>query len=204
MALIDLKVRDLIAALRSSAPTPGGGSASALAGAAGAALLAMVAGLGRPATADRDDLERLSAAGARARELSDVLLALVDRDATAYEVVMAAYRLPKATDAEKQIRSERIQEGLDGAIASPLDIMRFCSEAAEHATVIASFGNPNAASDVRVGVELLGAAFRGGKANVEINLPHLKDAMRADAIRGEVLRLTQSFESEVEAVQARL
>jgi formiminotetrahydrofolate cyclodeaminase len=204
MAITDLKLRELIAAIRSPEPTPGGGSASALAGALGAALLAMVAGLGRPATTDRDDLERLSAAGKRAGELSDELLALVDRDATAYESVMAAYKLPKSTDAEKHSRSERIQEALDGAIAPPLDIMRLCTEAAEHATVIASFGNPNAASDVRVGVELLTAALRGGRANVDINLQSLKSDARVNAIRGEVLRLTQSFESEVEAVQVRL
>jgi formiminotetrahydrofolate cyclodeaminase len=117
---------------------------------------------------------------------------------------MAAYKLPKATEAEKRSRSERVQEALEGAIAAPLDIMRLCTQTAEHATVIASFGNPNAASDVRVAVELLTAGLRGGKANVEINLQSLKNGTRAETIRAEMLRLTQSFESDVEAVQARL
>jgi formiminotetrahydrofolate cyclodeaminase len=204
MALTELTVRELIAAIRAPEPTPGGGSASALAGALGAALLAMVAGLGRPSTADRDDLERLASAGKRVTELSDEMLWLVDRDAASYETVMAAYKLPKATEAEKRSRSERIQEALEGAIAAPLDIMRLCTQTAEHATVIASFGNPNAASDVRVAVELLTAGLRGGKANVEINLQSLKNGTRAETIRAEMLRLTQSFESDVEAVQARL
>ena len=204
MSLIERSVRDLIAAFRSSDPTPGGGSAAALAGALGAALLAMVASLGRPATTEKDDLERLAIAGRREAELSDELASLVDRDAEAYDAVMATYKLPKASDDEKKRRSERIQQALDRAIASPLDVMRLCTEAAEHATVIASFGNPNAASDVRVAVELLTAGMRGARANVEINLESLKDAARADEIRGEAARLAQKLEAEVDAAQARL
>lgn len=204
MSLIERSVRDLIAAFRSSDPTPGGGSAAALAGALGAALLAMVASLGRPATTEKDDLERLAIAGRREAELSDELASLVDRDAEAYDVVMATYKLPRASDDEKRRRSERIQQALEGAIASPLDVMRLCTEAAEHATVIASFGNPNAASDVRVAVELLTAGMRGARANVEINLESLKDAARADEIRGEASRLAQKLEAEVDAAQARL
>ena len=204
MGLTERSVRDLIAAFRSSDPTPGGGSASALAGALGAALLAMVASLGRPAATEKEDLERLAIAGKREAELSDELASLVDRDAEAYDVVMAAYKLPKGSDDEKTRRAERIQHALEGAIASPLDVMRLCTEAAEHATVIASFGNPNAASDVRVAVELLTAGLRGARANVDINLEGLKDAARAGEIRGEASRLAQKLEAEVEAAQARL
>jgi formiminotetrahydrofolate cyclodeaminase len=112
--------------------------------------------------------------------------------------------LPKVTADEKQARSDRIQQALEGAIATPLDVMRLCTEAAEQATVIASFGNPNAASDVRVAVELLRAGSRGAQANVEINLESLKDATRVDAIRAQASRLRQALESEVEAAQARL
>ena len=202
--LTERTVRELIAAFRSSDPTPGGGSAAALAGAMGAALLAMVAGLGRPATTEKDDLERLAVAARREAVLSDDLASLVDRDAAAYDGVMSAYKLPKGTDEEKRRRSEQIQQALEGAIASPLEVMRLCTEAAEHANVIASFGNPNAASDVRVAVEMLAAGLRGARANVDINLESLKDAQRADAIRAEVSRLTQQLEADVKAAQARL
>ena len=204
MTLTERSVRDLIAAFRSSEPTPGGGSASALAGSIGAALLAMVASLGRPATTDETDLERLAVAGRREAELSDELASLVDRDAEAYDIVMSAYKLPKSTDDEKKRRSERIQQALEGAIATPLDVMRLCAEAADHATVIASFGNPNAASDVRVAVEMLSAGLRGARANVEINLESLKDAARVEAIRSEVARLSKKLEADVEAALARL
>ncbi len=204
MSLTERSVRDLVAALRSPDPTPGGGSASALAGALGAALLAMVASLGRPATTEKDDLERLAVAGRRAAELSDELTSLVDRDAEAYDGVMAAYKLPKGSEDEKKRRSARIQEALEGAISAPLGVMRLCTEAAEHAAVMASFGNSNAASDVRVAVELLTAGSRGARANVEVNLESLKDAARRDEIRGEASRLAQKLEAEVEAAQARL
>jgi formiminotetrahydrofolate cyclodeaminase len=204
MALTERPVRELIAAIRSPDPTPGGGSASALAGALGAALLAMVAGLGRPSATERDDLERLSAAGQRTAQLSDELTFLVDRDAAAYDGVMAAYKLPKGSDEEKKQRAERIQQALEAAIAAPLNVMRLCTEAADHATVIASFGNTNAASDIRVAAELLTAGLRGARANVDINLASLKNAARVEAIRGEVARLSLKLESEVEATQARL
>ena len=204
MAFTERSVRELIAAFRSSDPTPGGGSASALAGAIGAALLAMVAGLGRPSTTDQEDLERLGVAGRREAVLSDELASLVDRDAEAYDAVMAAYKLPKANEEEKHRRSAQIQQALQGAIQSPLDVMRLCTEAAEHATVIASFGNANAASDVRVAVEMLSAGLRGARANVEINLESLKDPARVEAIRDEVARLTQKLEDDVQAAQARL
>ena len=204
MAFTERSVRELIAAFRSSDPTPGGGSASALAGAIGAALLAMVAGLGRPSTTDQEDLERLAVAGRREAVLSDERASLVDRDAEAYDVVMGAYKLPKATDEEKKRRSAQIQQALEGAIQSPLDVMRLCTEAAEHATVIASFGNPNAASDVRVAVEMLSAGLRGARANVDINLESLKDTARVEAIRDEAARLTQKLEDDIQAAQARL
>jgi methenyltetrahydrofolate cyclohydrolase len=204
MRLTERSVRELIAAIRSPDPTPGGGSASALAGAIGAALLAMVAGLGRPATADPDDLERLGAAAKREAELSERLASLIDDDAEAYEAVMAAYKLPKGSDDEKKRRSERIQQALEGAIASPLAVMRLSTEAAECATVIASFGNPNAASDVRVAVELLRAGLRGAGANVEINLDSLKNVERVAAIRHEAAQLAQKLEAEVQAALARL
>jgi methenyltetrahydrofolate cyclohydrolase len=83
MTLSELTVRDLITAFRSPEPTPGGGSAAALAGAVGAALLAMVASLGRPRASTAEDVSRLTAAGRRCSELSQELTTLIDRDSDA-------------------------------------------------------------------------------------------------------------------------
>lgn len=196
MKLIERTVTDLLAEFRSSEPTPGGGSASALAGAIGASLLAMVAGLPKPRAATEEDIQRLHASGQRCAGLSDTLAALVDRDAEAYELVVGAYRLPKSTDEEKAARSAQIQEAMRAAIEAPLAVMRACHEAAEQAPVIAEFGNRNASSDVLVGVELLLGGLRGARLNVEINLGSIKDAEYAQAVRNEIEQLTAAAERE--------
>ena len=187
--LIDRTVVDLLAAFRSPDPTPGGGSASALAGAVGASLLAMVASLPKPRAESQADLERLGAAGERCATQSDRLATLVDRDTDAYEAVVGAYRLPKANDEEKASRAASIQEALRGATETPLDVMRNCRNAIVEAVVVAELGNRNASSDVRVALELLNAGLRGAGYNVEINLGNVKDVGYVESARGEVGRL---------------
>ena len=191
MKLTDLGVRDLLAAFRSSDPTPGGGSAAALSGAVGASLLAMVAGLPRPAAATPEDASRLQRAGARCAELAVQLEGLIDRDSQAYNRVVSAYRLPKGTDDEKAVRGSRIQDALREAIEAPLDVMRASREALEQGFVVARFGNANAASDVQVGLEMLKAGLTAARLNVEINLGSVKDAGYVEAVKAaiETLRL---------------
>src|SRR6185436_19235499 len=127
MTLSELTVQDLVAAFRSPAPTPGGGSAAALSGAVGSAMLAMVASLSRPRAATTDECDRLAEAGRHCAELSKELTALIDRDSNAYQAVVEAYRLPKGTEEESRRRSSRIQEALLEATTSPLEVIRRCS-----------------------------------------------------------------------------
>jgi formiminotetrahydrofolate cyclodeaminase len=199
MSLTALTATDLLASFRSSAPTPGGGSASALAGAMGASLFAMVAGLPKSRAASAEDVDRLKAAGARCTELARALEALVDRDSEAYEAVMAAYKKPKGTDEEKAARSGAIQSAMRVAIAAPLDVMRACAAASEQAVVVAALGNPSASSDVQVGLELSAAGLRGAKLNVEINLGRVKDAGYAEKIRGEMAEFERALGHETAA-----
>jgi formiminotetrahydrofolate cyclodeaminase len=191
MKLTDRTVTELLAAFRSADPTPGGGSASALAGAVGASLLAMVAALPKPKAATDDDLLRLRRAGQLCTELARQLTALIDRDSEAYELVVQAYRMPKATDEEKAARTAKVQQTMRVAIHAPLDVMRACNEAATQGAAIADLGNQNASSDVQVGLELLRAGLRGAKVNVEINLGSVKDAAYVDVVRAEVARLVE-------------
>jgi methenyltetrahydrofolate cyclohydrolase len=189
MKLTALPVSGLIAGFASPSPTPGGGSASALAGAAGAALLAMVAAMPNNRASTADDVSLLQAAGTLCGALSDALLDLVDRDSDAYDAVMAAYRLPKASDEEKAVRKAGIEAAMKTAAETPLDTMRRAAEALETAAVVGRFGNANASSDVVVAIELLLAAARGARANVEINLESLDDAAYVERLREEVARL---------------
>jgi len=204
MKLTERTFSALLAAFRAPEPTPGGGSASAVAAAVGASLLAMVAGIPKPRATTEQDLKRLEAAGARCSELSARLAELIDRDSEAYELVVAAYRLPKATDAEKEARGVRIQQALRAAIEAPLEVMHGCSDSVEQAAIIAAYGNRNASSDVQVGLELLGAGMRGAKLNVEINLGSVKDHEYAARTRAASEEMIEALERGVAAARTRL
>jgi formiminotetrahydrofolate cyclodeaminase len=185
MKLTDRPFTDLLAAFRAPDPTPGGGSAAALAGAVGAALLAMVAGLPKPRAKSETDLAALRGAGASCADLSERLRVLVDKDTDAYDMLVSAYKLPKGTEEEKAARSRRIQEALRAATDTPLEVMRACASAIERADTVARLGNQNASSDVGVARELLRAGLRGAKFNVEINLENVKDAGYVETVRRE-------------------
>ena len=202
MRLTSLRVAELIDAFRSTNPTPGGGSAAALAGAVGAALLAMVAAMPKNRAASEDDAARLRGAAGRSSTLSDALLELVDRDSDAYDAVVSAYRLPKGSDDEKAARATAIAAAMRKAVAAPLETMQRAADALAMATVVAQLGTRNAASDVEVAIELLVAAARGARANVEINLESLSDATYAGESKAEVERLARQCTDA--AAEARL
>lgn len=186
MKLTSMTVSELLAAFRSPDPTPGGGSASALAGAAGASLLAMVAGLAKPKASGEEDLTRLAEAGSRCTALAVQLEALIDEDSAAYDLVVGAFRMPKGTDEEKAARTAGIQRALTAATDAPLQVMRRCAEALAAAPAVAELGNPNASSDVAVARALLDAGLRGARENVEINLGSIKDDAYVQEVRREV------------------
>jgi formiminotetrahydrofolate cyclodeaminase len=191
----------LLAEFRSSAPTPGGGSAAALAGALGASLLSMVASLPKPRAASDEELQKLEEAGARSTELAKSLETLIERDSEAYDLVIGAYRLPKGTDEEKAARSARIQDALKAATQAPLDVMRACAAGIKLVPVLTAYGNANASSDVQVGLELLRAGLRGARLNVEINLGNLKDQVFAAQVTGEVAQLSAAALPEPDSRQ---
>jgi formiminotetrahydrofolate cyclodeaminase len=204
MSLVKQSVAELLAAVRSPSPTPGGGSAAALAGALGASLVAMVADLPKNRAATEEDLQRLRAAGDRSTALALDLERLIDVDSAAYGLVMAAYKRPKATDEDKAARGAAIQAAFREAIAAPLDVMRACAAAVEQAVVVAALGNPSAASDLEVGVGLLDAALRGAKLNVEINLDSVKDADYVGKVRSDVTEFERAIGHESTAARAAL
>ena len=185
MKLTSMSVSELLAAFRSAEPTPGGGSAAALAGAVGASLLAMVTGLPKPSATTDQDLATLQAAGEACTGLALQLESLIDRDSAAYDGVVAAFRLPKASDSDKAARTAAVQAALQAATETPLEVMRRCAEALLLVTDIAEKGNPNASSDVEVARGMLAAGLRGAHVNVAINLGSIKDPGYVDRVRGE-------------------
>lgn len=193
MALIDRTVRDLLNAFASSEPTPGGGSASALASATGASLLVMVASLPKTRSNTDEDRSALAAAVAALTGARQQLTEAIDADADAYDAVVAAYRLPKANEVEKQARKEAVQRALRQATDVPLGVMRLSVEALRQADVVAAHGHAGASSDVGVGMALLRAGAAGARLNVDINLGSIGDERYVAAVRDEVERLTSAI-----------
>ena len=195
---------DLIDAFSSTDAVPGGGSAAALAGAVGVSLLIMVAGLPKTRTGAPEETADLAEASSRLHPLRDALVELVDRDSEAYRQVLAAFRLPKVSEAEKAARTEAIDAATRAAIDAPLDTMRLCQQALRGAVIVASNGSRRTASDVGVAVELLGAALRGARLNVDINLTGLNDEPYTARIREEVEELVSDAAEDAERARHAL
>lgn len=172
--------------LASDAPTPGGGSAAAIAGAMAASLLSMVAALsaGRPRYAPYEaTLARAAAAGAAARIH---LLELADADARAFDGFSAALKLPRETTDEANERQDAVRAAARAATEIPLEVVRVCQSLASELESMAGRSNTNASSDLVVGALLADAAARGAAANVFINLPSVGDPGFEDAALLEV------------------
>jgi formiminotetrahydrofolate cyclodeaminase len=189
MKLTTLPVSELLSAFRSSEPTPGGGSAAALAGAVAASLFAMVASLPKSKASTDADRWDLSSAKDHCTGLATQLEGLIDQDSAAYGLVVGAFRLPKGTEDEKAARSAAIQKAMIAATEAPLEVMRRCADTMAYAPIVRRLGNPNAASDAAVAEELLRAALRGARQNVEVNLSSVKDPGYVQHVRDEIARL---------------
>src|SRR5258708_6442297 len=153
--------------------TPGGGSASAAAGAMGAALAHMVAAMSRGKKAYLQHEQPLSEAIARLTALREQLKTGIDADAESYNQVMGAYKQAKTAAGEGE---SLIEAALKGATLVPLETARQAREVAAIAESLRPISNPNMASDLTVAVALADAAKKGALSNVEINLALIKDA----------------------------
>ena len=183
--LATMALADLLDAFASTDPVPGGGSASAVAGALGASLLLMVAAMPKTKSGIPEETADLAEASARLRPLRDRLTMLADKDSDAYAAVAAAFKLPKASDEEKASRKVAIQAATKQATEVPLDTMRACRDALRHAVIVARNGNRNATSDVGVAMELLLTGVKGAGLNVDINLGGLVDQEYVERVRWE-------------------
>ena len=195
-----------VASVASAAPVPGGGSVAALAGALGAALAQMVAGLTigkkKYAAVDAEMKEVALSAAALVNELSG----LVARDATAYAAVAEAHKLPKEPAAAAAARSAALTRALLAAAQVPLETARACARVAQLAVTVAEKGNTNAASDAGVAALLAEAACTGASYNVRINVASLDDKSAGASMLDEVRKLvarTSEFASRATAAVER-
>lgn len=166
---------DFLDALASGKPTPGGGSAAAMAGALGAALAAMVARLTVDRPRFREVEAQMQAIIREAEELRLRLTGLAAEDAAAYDQVLAAYRLPKNTPEAEAERRAAIQAALQQASQTPLNTMDSCLSVLRLAEGAAALGNPNARTDACVGALLAHAGLQGAALNARVNLADIED-----------------------------
>lgn len=187
--LAALSIKEYLARTASGDPLPGGGSSAALNAALGAALTEMVANL----TIGRKGFEAVEAdmrsAALKAAALRAKLTLDIDRDADAYNRVLAAFKLPKTTEADTAARRKAIQEAFRQAALVPLGVARDGLTVMDLGRVVIAKGNPNAASDGAAGVLAARMAVRAAVYNVRINLVSIRDEGFTTELRCEADRL---------------
>jgi glutamate formiminotransferase / formiminotetrahydrofolate cyclodeaminase len=166
-------------------PTPGGGSVAAFAGALGASIGQMVAGLSRKKKSLAPYAGPLEAAVVDFRAASQELTEAIDLDASSYESVLAAHRLPRETVEEQKRRDRAVQRAFEDAVEAPLEIARKAAEVFEQLGQLETMSAPSMISDVRVGRLMAATAVRGALENVRINLESVADAAFAAKARAE-------------------
>ena len=203
MKLIELTVSDYLNDLASDSPAPGGGSAAALCGAQGAGLAAMVASftIGRKKFADFE----ANALVVRDAELdlTEKLKAQIDKDTEAFNLVAAAFKLPKVTDEEKAARSAAIQAGTLVSTEVPFETMGLALEALRTAETLLLGFNDGAASDLGVAAGNLLTCVKGAWLNVRINIGSLKDREAAESFRIRGLAILKEAEEIAAKIAAK-
>jgi formiminotetrahydrofolate cyclodeaminase len=168
-----MDMRRFLERLSSATPTPGGGSAAALAGGLSASLVAMVAGLS--ANHRKPKQKELMGVRKKALALQGRFLRAMEEDAASYEKVIEAYRLPKDTRKEHLARSKAIQRAYRNAIVTPRLVSLLSIQLFDLCEKLLLKGKKSAMSDVGVAAFLADSALRGGMLNIRINLISVND-----------------------------
>lgn len=184
----------------SESPAPGGGSISAYVGALGVSLATMVANLSSHKRGWDEQWESFSDWAAQGQELKDSLLVLVDEDTHSFNAIMAAFRLPKGTEAEKANRSAAIQAATKYAIEVPFKVMQQSLVSFDLIKAMAEIGNPNSVTDAGVGALCARAAVHGAFLNVQINAGGLKDK----EFTADILKKGQAMINQADALEAEV
>ena len=170
MKLAQLSTSDFIKELSGNSPAPGGGSVAAFAGALGAALCAMVSRLTMGKEKYRDAWETMERVADKADGFAQRFLVLMDQDTLAYNEVVAALRLPKASETQKTKRREAVQQATRKAASVPLETLRAVGSLVEVIQAAVDLGNPNCITDAGPAAHLARAAAHAAAYNVQINL----------------------------------
>jgi formiminotetrahydrofolate cyclodeaminase len=198
--LTNQKITDFLEKTASGTPVPGGGSVSALSAALGAGLAEMVANLTIAKKGYEAVEGEMKQIADTLQHLREKLVTEVDNDSNAYAGVLAAFKLPKDTQAHKEQRAAAIQEAMKNAARVPLGVAYDALQVMDLAEKAIRNGNRNAVSDGAVGAMMARTAVLGALFNVKINLASVKDKAFVEDMMREVTKI----ESRVHAREAEI
>ncbi|GIM28711.1 formiminotransferase-cyclodeaminase [Clostridium polyendosporum] len=194
--LAKLNVEEFIKELASSSPTPGGGSVAALSASLAGALNSMVYSLtvGKKAYENlAEDLkDKLNGYNIESKDFYENALTFMDKDKEVFNKVIAAYKLPKDTDEQKNEREEKINDALIDAMYVPLELMKYCIKFYDNIDFAADYGNKNAVSDAGVAAIMLHAGIEGAMLNVKINLASIKNEDIIKEVSKEAINILET------------
>jgi formiminotetrahydrofolate cyclodeaminase len=206
--VFDSTFRQVLEASASDAPTPGGGSVSAMVGSFGVAMVSMVGNLTVGKTKYQDVEPQVKVILEKTNQLMARLEELVAEDIKVFGQFMDVLKLPKDTDEQKAERSRLMQEALKGATDTPMEIARVCLQGLELAEELSTIGNKGAISDVGVAAYVAEAALNSVLLSVDINIPSIKDADYVEKIQAEkyalIVKAAQLREKAVAQVRERM
>lgn len=187
--LVNKTVIEFLDETASNNPVPGGGSIAAHSGATAAALVEMVAGLTINKKTYENVSDRMKEIAKDALRLRNDLVKAIDQDAEAYQKVLVAYKLPKESLEEKEIRSKMIQECTKGAALIPLEVAKKSLEVIQLSNEVIQKGNKNAITDGTVSAMMARTAALSAIYNVKINLSSIKDEVFVIKLEKEIEEL---------------
>jgi glutamate formiminotransferase/formiminotetrahydrofolate cyclodeaminase len=195
---------DFVDEVSRDTPAPGGGSVAALAGAIGGALASMVANLSIGKGEFDEHYDFLADLAQRAQRVKDALIRAVDDDTRAFDAVLVGIRMPKDTEAEREVRAAAIQEGYKEATLVPMATVEACFEALGLCREMAGLATPEMISDVGSGALMAHAGLKAAAYNVRINLPNITDAGFCEEIRARLGGIVEEAGTVLAEVEGRV
>lgn len=198
--LVSMTVKGFAEETASESPAPGGGSIAAYCGALGAALATMVANLSSHKAGWDARWEEFSNYAEAGQKMMAEMLALVDEDTAAFNMIMDAFGLPKATDAEKAARKAAIQAATINAIKVPFRTMELAYQSFDVIKAMAEIGNPNSVSDAGVGALCARTGVKGAYLNVKINAQDLADHPEVQPLLAKAEHMNQDADAKEQEI----
>jgi glutamate formiminotransferase/formiminotetrahydrofolate cyclodeaminase len=198
--LVSLSVRGFLSELASSSPAPGGGSVAALSGSLGTALASMVCNLTIGKDKYKKVQDEIKEVLRKSEQMRKKLIALVDKDTDAFNDLMKAFKMPKETEEQKEMRKKALQDGYKSAALVPLETAKTCAETLDAALIVAKKGNKNSITDSGVSALMARAGVEAAILNIKINLGSIEDEVFVEKISSEIEKIRRDAEDKTKEV----